>query len=141
MDFGRNPGLDLGPGPVIIHTQRQANRNRFYRAAIWTGKYLQVTVMSIPRGGDIGLERHENLDQLVRVESGYARVYMGSTRQGLRFIGNASAGDSIIIPAGTWHNIVNAAGRPLKLSSVYAPPQHPFGIIHETKEDAQAENY
>ena len=77
------------------------------------------------------------MDQFIRIESGKAKVYMGSCRNDLKEIGYANSNYAIIIPAGTWHNIVNTGSRPLKLYSLYAPPKHPFGTVHRTKADAE----
>ena len=127
---------DLGPKPGIINIQQETLQNQNFRTALWTGESLQVTVMSIPVGGEIGMEIHENLDQFLRVEGGCANVYMGKTKKEMKFIGRVNPDYAIIVPAGTWHNIVNACPRPLKLYSVYAPPKHPFGTVHKTKQDA-----
>lgn len=127
---------DLGNIPTLINIHNETCRNNYFRKAIWTGDYLQVTVMSIPAGGEIGLEIHDNLDQFIRVEYGVGSVYMGKTKQDMKFIGNANEDYAILIPAGTWHNIINNQKCPLKVYSIYAPPQHPIGTIHKTKFDA-----
>ena len=126
---------DLGAKPVLINIHKEALCNDNFRTALWTGEYLQVTVMSIPVGGEIGLEIHEDLDQFIRVESGCANVYMGKTKQSVKWIGNANPNYAILVPAGTWHNVVNACSCPLKVYSVYAPPKHPFGTVDKTKLD------
>ena len=127
---------DLGPKPSIINIRNEALTNDNFRTAIWSGEHLQVTVMSIPVGGEIGLEMHDNLDQFIKVESGCAKVYVGKTKQDVKFAGNVNANCAIVVPHGTWHNIINACGCPLKLYSIYAPPQHPFGTVHKTKLDS-----
>ena len=127
---------DLGPKPGIINIQQETLQNQNFRTALWTGESLQVTVMSIPVGGEIGMEKHDDLDQFIRVEGGCANVYMGKTKKEMRFVGRVNPDYAIIVPAGTWHNIINACPRTLKVYSVYAPPQHPFGTIHKTKQDA-----
>lgn len=129
---------DYGPNPLIINIDRLAKINPYYRAALWTGSHLQVTLMSIPVGGDIGLEVHPALDQFIRIESGCGHVKMGSSKNELNYTKNVNANYAVIIPAGTWHNIINVGNAPIKLYSIYAPPQHPFGTIHETKEIAEA---
>ena len=91
--------------------------------------------------GDIGVEMHSDIDQLIRVKSGRARVYMGSCRNDLRDMGCVDGSYAILIPAGTWHNIVNTGNRPLKLYSLYAPPQHPYGTVHRTKADAEHDEH
>ena len=126
---------DLGPKPSLINLHKETVCNQTFRTAIWTGEHLQLTVMSIPVGGEIGLEIHD-VDQLIKVESGCANVYVGNSKQTLSLIGRMNANDAILLPAGTWHNILNACSCPLKLYSVYAPPNHPFGTVNLTKLDA-----
>lgn len=128
---------DYGPEPLIVNIKRFAELNPNYRTALWTGQHLQVTLMSIRVGGDIGLEMHPNLDQFIRVESGCGLVKMSSPKDGLNIERKVDGNYAIIIPAGTWHNLINIGNRPLKLYSIYAPPQHPFGTVHETKEIAE----
>lgn len=127
---------DLGPQPVAVNIDRYTKLNRNYRTALWTGKYLQVTLMSIPVGGDIGLEMHPNTDQFIRIEAGRGRVMMGDSPENLDYRANLNSDYAVMIPAGTWHNIINTGNVPLKLYSIYAPPKHPFGTVHKTKEDA-----
>ena len=127
---------DLGSKPTLINIHNEAVCNPYFRKAIWTGKDLQITVMSIPVGGEIGLEIHDNLDQFLKVEGGCAKVYIGKSKKDLKFVGKVNDNYAIVIPSGTWHNIINACSCPLKLYSVYAPPKHPFNTIHETKLDS-----
>lgn len=134
MNYNQNS--DLGNALTTINIHKEVCCNSYFRKAIWTGDHLQVTVMSIPAGGEIGLECHDNLDQFIRVEYGIGSVYMGKTKQDMRFIGDANPDYAILIPAGTWHNILNNQSCPLKVYSIYAPPQHPIGTIHKTKFDA-----
>lgn len=128
---------DYGPQPCVINIDRLAKQNPYYRTALWTGKYLQVTLMSIPVRGDIGLERHPDLDQLIRIESGTALVMIGDRSSALTYRQRADRDYAIMIPAGTWHNVINIGNTPLKFYSVYAPPQHPFGVVHKTKAEAE----
>ena len=127
---------DLAEIPAIINIDKETKMNNFYRKAIWTGEHLQVTVMSIPPGGEIGLEIHEDTDQFLRIEFGVGSVYMGKTKQDIKFIGDANSECAILVPAGTWHNVLNTQKVPLKLYSIYAPPHHPVGTIHKTKFDS-----
>ena len=127
---------DLGNQPALINIHKETCSNNYFRRAIWTGDYLQVTVMSIPAGGEIGLEFHEDTDQFIRVEYGVASVYMGKTKQDVKFCGNANSNYAILVPAGTWHNVLNEQNTPLKVYSIYAPPHHPIGTIHRTKFEA-----
>ena len=140
MDRGRynNDRIkDYGPEPLIVNIDRYAKMNTNYRTALWTGKHLQVTLMSIPPGGDIGLEMHPNVDQFIRIESGYALILMGESKNNLNYQRKADSDFALVVPAGTWHNVVNIGRTPLKLYSIYAPPQHPHGTVHKTKKDAE----
>jgi mannose-6-phosphate isomerase-like protein (cupin superfamily) len=114
-----------------------AVRNQNFRTAIWTGEYLQMTLMCIPPCCDIGQEIHKDTDQFIRIEQGNAIVKMGTCKNQLNFQKNMYQGDAVFIPAGMWHNIVNNGRTPLKVSSIYAPPNHQKGTIHRTKEDAE----
>lgn len=124
---------DYGPAPFIVNINEATIQNTNFRTALWTGKYLQVTLMSIKVGDDIGLELHPDVDQFIRVESGQAMVKMGKSKNMLDFQGMVQDDCAIMIPAGTWHNIINTGNKPLKVYSIYAPPQHPRGTVHVTK--------
>lgn len=100
------------------------------------GEYLQVTLMSINVGDDIGLEIHPQTDQFLRIEQGQGLVQMGENPNHLNFQSNVFADSAIMIPANTWHNVINTGPMPLKLYSIYAPPHHPYGTVQETKADA-----
>ena len=133
--------IPSGDKPTLLNLNNVARSNRFYRKEIWTGEYLQLTVMSIPVGGEVGLEMHNENDQMIGVEYGVASVYAGATKQGVKFMGNVNSDYAIFIPAGTWHNIINDGNVPLKLYSVYAPPHHPKGTVHKTKFDSDLADY
>ena len=128
---------DLGGQEVVFNIDKFTKENRNYRTALWTGKYLQLTLMSIPQGSDIGEEMHPDFDQFLRIEDGYALVTMGKTKKELTYQRKANGNFAVLVPAGTWHNIINIGNRPLKIYSVYAPPHHPFGTIQKTKQDAE----
>jgi mannose-6-phosphate isomerase-like protein (cupin superfamily) len=125
---------DNGPNPYVTNIEEATLSNETFRTALWTGKNLQLTVMSIQPGDDIGLEVHEDHDQFLRIEQGEALVKMGETEQGMSEW-NASDDDAIFVPAGTWHDIINVGTEPLKLYSIYAPAEHPHGTVHQTKAD------
>ena len=134
---GEHPPIrDYGNEPFIFNIHHATNTNQNFRTTVWTGKYMQLTLMSIPVRCDIGAEMHCNVDQFIRIESGIAKVYMGSCRTNMREITCADGNSAIIIPAGTWHNIINVGNCPLKIYSIYTPPQHPFGTVNKTKEEA-----
>lgn len=126
---------DYGPLPFATNVEQEAKRNQSFRTALWTGSNLQMTVMCIPEHGEIGLEKHRDTDQFVSVEEGQGLVKIGNYKERLDFQQHLCAGDSVFIPAGVWHNIINAGKSPLRLSSVYAPPAHSRGTVHRTKAD------
>ena len=139
---GEHPEIrDYGCEPFIFNINHATNMNENFRTTLWTGEHLQLTLLSIPVCGDIGVEMHPDVDQFIRVESGRAKIYMGSCRNTLQEQACVDGNYAILIPAGTWHNIVNVGNRPLKLYSLYAPPQHPFGTVHRTKADAEHEGH
>lgn len=129
---------DYGPNPNVININSGTKQNKNFRTALWTGSNLQVTLMSIPVGEDIGLEIHPNVDQFLRLEQGQGIVRMGKRRDKLDFERKVYDEFAIMVPAGTWHNVINTGKVPLKLYSIYAPPQHPRGTVHATKADAMA---
>ena len=128
---------DSGPNPYVVDIEELTLENNNFRTTVWTGVNLQVTLMTIQPGEDIGLEVHEDHDQFLRIEQGLAEVQMGPTQLNLE-TWDAEDDFAILVPAGTWHNVVNTGTQPLKLYSIYSPPEHPHGTIHETKEDAEA---
>lgn len=129
---------DQGPNPFVINIEQATENNTLFRTALWTGEHMQLTLMRIPIGEDIGLEMHEDTDQFLRIEDGDGIVEMGSTKNNLTFRRPLSEDIITIIPAGTWHNITNTGDEPLKLYSIYAPPEHPHSTVHPTKADALA---
>ena len=141
MEFHGPMGCDCetdhGPKPFAANITSAARQNHHFRTAFWSGCHLQMTLMCIPACGDIGVEMHSDTDQLIRVEAGQATVCMGTCKNKLDVQCRLGVGDAAFVPCGTWHNILNTGNCPLKLSSVYAPPHHPRGTIHRTKEDAE----
>ncbi|WP_396653120.1 cupin domain-containing protein [Metabacillus arenae] len=137
--YYRNSELkDYGPKPFVININEATKQNNTYRTALWTGTHLQVTLMSLNVGEDIGVEMHPDVDQFLRIEQGHGIVQMGKSKNNLNFKRNVYDDSAILIPAGTWHNLTNTGNIPLKLYSIYAPPNHPFGTVHVTKADAMA---
>ncbi|MGN0544967.1 MAG: cupin domain-containing protein [Acutalibacteraceae bacterium] len=135
----QNNGCRCGNEPLVVNIQRAVCENSNYRTTLWTGDHLQLTLMTIPVGGDIGVEVHEDTDQFICIEQGCATVRMGNSKCSVQDAGNVRAGFAIAVPAGTWHNIVNRGNIPLRLYSLYAPPHHAPGTVHRTKADAQRE--
>ena len=132
---------DQGPVPHVVDIEHATLSNENYRTTLWTGAHLQMTVMNIEPGHDIGLEVHEQGDQFIRVEAGMARVQMGPSEQDLPFDREVEADWVILVPAGTWHNVVNVGDGPLKVYVLYAPPEHAHGTVHPTKADADADEH
>ncbi len=127
---------DYGPEPFVVNIEEATKQNRTFRIALWTGCHLQLTLMCINVCEDIGLERHPNVDQFIRIEQGQGIVKMGDRKDCLDFQANVREDCAFIIPAGKWHNLINTGNVPLKLYSIYAPPQHPHGTVHRTKAEA-----
>ncbi|MEU8435686.1 cupin domain-containing protein [Streptomyces sp. NPDC029216] len=98
---------DIGPEPHSFDLEEATLENTDYRAVAWSGKYLQLTLMSIPVGEDIGLEAHPETDQFLRLDAGRGRVQMGSTKDRLDYDREVEDGWAIFVPAGTWHNVTN----------------------------------
>jgi len=132
------PGVDLkdeGGKPWVVDIEKLTMDNINYRTTKWTGRKLQMTVMAVPPGNDIGLEVHTKTDQFIRIESGQARVVMGKTKKSLTWKRSVSDDWAIFIPAGYWHNIINTGKKPLKVYVIYTPVEHKKGTVHKTKAD------
>jgi len=114
--------------------EKQTLKNKNFRQVLYTGKHLQLVVMSLKPGEEIGNEVHENIDQFFRIEGGKAKFILNNTEEHM-----ARENDAVIVPAGTYHNVINASkSKKLKLYTVYTPPNHPDGTIHKTKAEAEA---
>ncbi len=127
---------DQGKKPWVIDIENATLKNPNFRTTLWTGEKLQLTVMTIPVGGEIGLEAHEGIDQFLRVEQGKGLCQMGPSEDNLDFEVEVSDDDAIFVPADIWHNITNIGDEPLKLYTIYAGPDHVAGTVHPTAEDA-----
>lgn len=128
---------DYGAEPFTVNIDEATKQNNTFRTALWTGNDLQVTLMSIDVGDDIGLEVHPTGDQFIRIEEGQGLVKMGENKDKLDFEREVYDDYAIMIPAGKWHNVINTGDKPLKLYAIYAPPEHPHGTVHKTKADAE----
>ena len=113
-----------------IEDRTESNRN--FRQVIYTGPNMQLVLMSLLPGEEIGEEVHEHTDQFFRVEEGYGELVMAGREHRIE------ADSGIVVPAGMKHNIRNTGKKPLRMYTIYAPPQHPEGTVHETKADADA---
>lgn len=130
---------DNGPHPNAFDIESATRQNENYRTVAWTGKFLQVTLMSIPVGESIGLESHPATDQFLRVDAGRGKAVMGPAKDQLDFEQDVSDGWSVQIPAGTWHDVINTGTSPLRLYTIYAPSHHAQGAVQPTSEDAERE--
>ncbi|AWB81888.1 cupin domain-containing protein [Corynebacterium yudongzhengii] len=127
---------DHGPNPFVLDIEEATESNEAFRDTLWTGKFLQMTVMSIPAGGEIGAEVHDDHDQFLRIEAGKGRMMIGESEDNLDVEKVVEHDDAVFVPAGKWHNMVNESDEPVKLYSIYAAPEHVHGTFHQTKEDA-----
>lgn len=130
---------DNGPQPNAFDLETATVDNANYRTAAWTGKYLQVTLMSIPVGESIGLEVHPKTDQFLRLDRGQGRCVMGPAEDDLPFAQDVTDGWSIQVPAGTWHDVINTGDEAMQLYAVYAPTHHAVGKVHATAAEAEAD--
>lgn len=130
---------DIGPQPQSFDIERATKENANYRSVVWSGRFLQVTLMSIPAGGDIGLETHPETDQFLRLDTGSGRVQMGPSKDKLTFENEVSDGWCVLVPAGTWHNITNIGATPMQVSTIYAPAHHKPDKVQATAATAEAD--
>lgn len=108
-----------------------AERSADFRRVLWTGKHSQLVIMTIPPGGEIGEETHDHVDQILAFVSGTGEARIeGETA-------TVTAGDIVVVPAGTRHNFVNAGPNPLVLYTAYGPPEHADRVVHPTREEAE----
>ena len=117
----------------VVNIEAESIANNDFRKVLYTATHSQLVVMSLPPGVDIGAEVH-HLDQFIRCESGEGKATLDGVEHPIR------DGFAVLVPAGTLHNIVNTSSEyPLKLYTVYAPPNHRDGVVHVTKADAEAD--
>ena len=132
---------DFGNDPFVFNIEDYTKGNETYRTTLWTGEFMQLTVMSILPGEDLGLEVHTDHDQFIRVEEGEGIVMMGDAEDDLSYQKRVEDDFAIMIPAGKWHNVINDSDKPLKLYSIYAPKEHKYETVHKTREDAMADEH
>jgi mannose-6-phosphate isomerase-like protein (cupin superfamily) len=118
--------------------EKETIENETFRTVVFTGEFTQLTVMSIAPGDDIGREAHHDRDQFLRIEQGRARVELSTTEDAIEETHDVEDDWAIVVPAGVWHNVVNTGTSDLKIYSLYSPPEHPAGTVHETKAEAEA---
>ena len=115
------------------HIEKQTLANNYFRHVIFTGKHAQLVLMSLLPKEEIGNEVHKKVDQFFRIEGGEAKFVLRNGKE--KHI--AKNGDAVIVPAGTYHNVINAGTKKLKMYTIYSPPNHPDKTIHKTKADAE----
>lgn len=116
-----------------VNIEKKSIANSYFREVLFTGPKSQLVVMSLAPGEDIGMETHDDTDQFIRVEAGKGKAVLDGSEHALE------NGSAVVIPAGTRHNIVNTSRtEPLKLYSIYSPPEHPDKTIHKNKAEAEA---
>lgn len=116
----------------VDNIEEKTEQNNFFRQVLYTGKHTQLVVMSLLPGEEIGMEVHPQVDQFFRIEEGRAKVIIDGEEH------EVDEGFAIIVPAGSQHNVVNTGSNPLKLYTLYSPPNHPDGTIHPTRAEAMA---
>ena len=117
----------------VTNIEEKTLQNGFFRQVLFTGKYAQLVVMSLKPGEEIGLETHSNLDQFFRFDKGQGKVIIDGEEN------LVSDGFAVVVPAGAEHNIINTSQtEELKLYTLYSPPNHPEGTVHQTKAEADA---
>ena len=122
----------------VADIERATLDNENFRTVLWTGEHSQLTVMRIAAGEDIGLEVHPDHDQFIRIEEGKGRAELGPSEDEVAETHDVEADWAIVVPAGTWHNVVNTGDGDLKVYSLYSPPEHPPNTVHRTKAEAEA---
>jgi mannose-6-phosphate isomerase-like protein (cupin superfamily) len=115
----------------VTDIEEDTLKNEYFRRVLFTAPHMQLVLMALKPGEDIGFEVHPNVDQFLRVERGEGTAVLEGQEYRLK------DGYAVVVPAGTRHNIINtSASEPLKLYTIYSPPQHPEGTIHKTKAEA-----
>ena len=109
-----------------------AEQSADFRRVLWTGEHTQLVIMTIPAGGEIGEETHDENDQILTFVSGTGEAVVSGKKKAV------AQGDLVVVPAGTKHNFRNTGPNPLVLYTVYGPPDHSDGAVHRTKEEADA---
>jgi len=118
----------------VGHIEKLTEKNKNFRQVLFTSNHTQLVLMCLQPGEEIGNEVHKKVDQFFRIEAGSARFVFNGEEKHL-----VKAGDAVIVPAGTYHNVINPSKtEQLKLYTLYSPPNHPDGTVHKTKAEADA---
>ncbi len=120
--------------PYVGNIEQATTKNGFFRQVLFTGKHTQLVVMCLQPKEEIGNEVHNTVDQFFRIEEGQAKFVFNGKEE--HVVGD---GGAVVVPAGTYHNVINVSqDKPLKLYTLYSPPNHPEGTVHKTKAEAEA---
>jgi mannose-6-phosphate isomerase-like protein (cupin superfamily) len=119
----------------VADIEKLTTENTDFRRVLYTGKNLQLVLMTLKPGEEIGLETHADRDQFFRIESGSGEVWIDGKKNPVK------DDDAVIVPAGARHNVVNTGGKPLQLYTIYGPPEHKDGTVHRTKADVTEEHF
>ncbi len=119
----------------VDNIEKLTTKNRDYRRVLYTGKHIQLVLMSLKPGEEIGAETHRGIDQFFRVDKGTGKVVINGTSRKIK------DGSAVIVPAGAKHNVINTGKEDLKLYTLYAPPEHRDGIVQKTKADEKEEHF
>ena len=122
----------------VGNIEEATQANSCFREVIFTASHMQLVVMSLSPGEEIGVEMHEDLEQFLRIETGRAKVTMGPSKDEVSDSHDVEDDWAVIIPGGTWHNVINTGDSELKLYTIYSPPQHRPGTVHRTRAEAMA---
>jgi mannose-6-phosphate isomerase-like protein (cupin superfamily) len=114
----------------VTNIEEKTLENNKFRQVLFTAPHSQLVLMTLKSGEDIGTEVHNDVDQFFRVESGTGKAVLDGQEHEIK------DGSAVVVPAGTEHNIINQGEEPLRLYTIYSPPHHPDGTVHETKEEA-----
>lgn len=126
---GGRCSVDAGGRPIALDITARAQRNSLFRAAVWTGRHLQAAVLCVPPGGQAGPEQRPDADQLIGIVAGCGSIRMGAHRDTHDLERYAAPPDVFLVPAGTWHTVVNTGSEPLRAYTVSAPPLSARGAV------------
>ena len=115
----------------VTNIERDTNRNTDFRRVLFTGPNTQLVLMTLKAGEEIGAETHDGHDQFFRVEAGSGVVQMDGAEH------NIGDGSAVVVPAGVKHNVINRGDTPMRLYTLYSPPEHPDGTVHHTRKEAE----
>lgn len=118
----------------VDNIEKQTGDNKNFRQVVYTSEFSQLVLMNLKPGEDIGEEVHEDVDQFFRIEEGAGKAILNGMEHDIK------DGSAVVVPAGMRHNIMNTGDGPLKLYTIYSPPEHQDGTVHKTKKDAEKDD-